>query len=80
MRWSFVDTLLVFLASGRRRWLLVDVGALRRSRKIARALLADIAGQASPEIAALARDALQASALPGDPGLDELLRGPGEEA
>lgn len=53
-----------------------DYGALRRSQRTARAGLAEVAQQ-HPEAAALALGALEASALPGDPTAEELLRGPG---
>ncbi len=55
-----------------------DLGAERRGRRAAREALAELAaGGADETTRGFARAAFEASSLPGDPTLAELLRGPG---
>lgn len=58
------------------RWVFADLGAQRRGRRTAMAGLAEIAGQ-YPDAAQLALAAFDAAALPGDPTVAELIKGPG---
>lgn len=58
------------------RYVRADLGAERRGRRAVRQLLAEIAVK-HPTARADALAALDVASLPGDPPLDELLKGPG---